>query len=977
MGRVNFDLQYDTMTNNSTTNNNNLFTRGSEWRKWDLHVHSPLTTLNNQYHKLQDGSPDWEAFISKLELLDIAVVAITDYFSIDGYKKVKEFKKRGRLVNIHTILSNIEFRLNSVISSKKDGQEPRRLNFHVIFSDEVSEQDIEEHFLHDISFFYEGNPQDKDDTKKLKRSNIEELGRKLIEQHKTFKDSGLSPLEIGTMQTVVSHEDITECLKDSRFKGKYVVVFPEELSNLIDWDGQDHHIRKGLLQKSDMVFSSNEKTRLWCLGQNPYTEGVVKFVEEFKTRKPCIHGSDSHKIDEIAHPCARRGAKGHRCGKEGEGCELRYCWIKADPTFEGIKQLLYEPADRVVIQKDDPTPIKSNYTLEKFKISQTTICDDLSIQQTEIELNSGLVAVTGGKGSGKTAFVDLIANSYKDRCNTKDPNSFVRRIADQNPAIETTITFKDKTEFTKSLKNGFFFEDSDVIYIAQGELENYIGDDSDLDIYIKELIFESPQIKDTVKSFEFDELINEIAEVQNKIAEKCEVIITMENQTSQESLQSINLESKQKDAELKDVENRLKELEKAKSDEKIKIAQDKQKTISEFKSKRDDLTALRNLLIKAINFINNNIGEFNKDIASINELLKKLGLSEIYNSISYMQKADLESRLTNVKTEITKIVKNIEDAQKEIETFEIGVRDHTKLLDKRRELDTAISNIKVRREEFSKKESALIQAIQDRKDLLKQIVKLVILQKKKYEEIIGVFSSQKAEVLSDLNFGTKIHFDSEKFLQTAEDVMDNRKVTVTNKEGKSMFDDLFAIVDSILNGNENNIDNYVVEVERLNKEYKNKLKSSQAITISDFYRFLYGNYLSVIPIVKYKNTHLSKLSLGQKATVLIKIYLAQGDKPIIIDSHDDHLDNEFIMDELVKAIRQAKNYRQVILASNNGNVVINSDAEQIIIANRNNGLISYISGSIENPVIRDRAIKVLEGGSDAFRQRQQKYRLNN
>lgn len=83
------------------------------------------------------------------------------------------------------------------------------------------------------------------------------------------------------------------------------------------------------------------------------------------------------------------------------------------------------------------------------------------------------------------------------------------------------------------------------------------------------------------------------------------------------------------------------------------------------------------------------------------------------------------------------------------------------------------------------------------------------------------------------------------------------------------------------------------------------------------------------------------------------------------------------MDELVKAIRQAKNYRQVILASNNGNVVINSDAEQIIIANRNNGLISYISGSIENPVIRDRAIKVLEGGSDAFRQRQQKYRLNN
>jgi len=58
---------------------------------------------------------------------------------------------------------------------------------------------------------------------------------------------------------------------------------------------------------------------------------------------------------------------------------------------------------------------------------------------------------------------------------------------------------------------------------------------------------------------------------------------------------------------------------------------------------------------------------------------------------------------------------------------------------------------------------------------------------------------------------------------------------------------------------------------------------------------------------------LEKLSLGQKATVLIKIYLAHGDKPIIIDSHDAHLDNEFIMKELVKAIRQAKCFRQVSL----------------------------------------------------------------
>jgi hypothetical protein len=130
------------MTSKATNTSPCPFGKGSLWRKWDLHIHSPLTILNNQYPKLGDGSPDWEAFITKLESLDVVAIAITDYFTIEGYKKIKEYKKQGRLKNIHTILPNIEFRLNSVLSSKKDGQQPRRLNFHVIFSDEDTENDV-------------------------------------------------------------------------------------------------------------------------------------------------------------------------------------------------------------------------------------------------------------------------------------------------------------------------------------------------------------------------------------------------------------------------------------------------------------------------------------------------------------------------------------------------------------------------------------------------------------------------------------------------------------------------------------------------------------------------------------------------------------------------------------------------------------------------------------------------------------------
>lgn len=156
-----------------------MFEQGSLWRKWDLHIHSPLSILSNKYPKLPDGSRDWEAFVSKLESLDLAIVGITDYFTIDGYKKLKEYKQQGRLANVHAILPNIKFRLDNLLASKKDGREPRRLNFHVIFSDDVPQQDIEEHFLHDLPFFYEGNPQDRDDKRKLKPSNIEAPARNL------------------------------------------------------------------------------------------------------------------------------------------------------------------------------------------------------------------------------------------------------------------------------------------------------------------------------------------------------------------------------------------------------------------------------------------------------------------------------------------------------------------------------------------------------------------------------------------------------------------------------------------------------------------------------------------------------------------------------------------------------------------------------------------------------------------------------
>jgi len=63
--------------------------------------------------------------------------------------------------------------------------------------------------------------------------------------------------------------------------------------------------------------------------------------------------------------------------------------------------------------------------------------------------------------------------------------------------------------------------------------------------------------------------------------------------------------------------------------------------------------------------------------------------------------------------------------------------------------------------------------------------------------------------------------------------------------------------------------------------------------------------------------------------------------------------------------------RQIIMVTHNANLVVMTDSEQVIVAN---GLSEgYVSGGIENPVVRDSIIKILEGGTEAFKKRYKRY----
>jgi hypothetical protein len=103
------------------------YPRGSEWRRWDLHVHTPDSIIQDY-----GGEASWDRFIEALSNLppDIEAIAINDYLFVDGYEKV--LARRAEIPNIKAIFPSVEFRLD--VTSGEDGSR-KRLNFHVILEE--------------------------------------------------------------------------------------------------------------------------------------------------------------------------------------------------------------------------------------------------------------------------------------------------------------------------------------------------------------------------------------------------------------------------------------------------------------------------------------------------------------------------------------------------------------------------------------------------------------------------------------------------------------------------------------------------------------------------------------------------------------------------------------------------------------------------------------------------------------------------
>lgn len=207
---------------------------------------------------------------------------------------------------------------------------------------------------------------------------------------------------------------------------------------------------------------------------------------------------------------------------------------------------------------------------------------------------------------------------------------------------------------------------------------------------------------------------------------------------------------------------------------------------------------------------------------------------------------------------------------------------------------------------------------------------------------------------------TEINFKLD--INTFNTYMDSK---IASFDSNNIYDSLIAMV----TGNnvkirrlENNADNFNILISKFKDEVGNKMTPRYTI-------------IEKGEIREISSEHMSP---GKKASVFLEIILNElneTDQPfiLIIDQPEDNLDNLFITEKLVGAIRSLRGKVQVILVTHNASLAINTDSDNLIIANNENFDITYMSSGLENIDYRDRVCKLLDGGHHTFDQRYHKY----
>lgn len=1008
-----------------------MYQRGSEWRKWDLHVHTPKSI---EQHYGGDNNEAWEKFISDIENLPetIKVIGINDYIFLDGYKEVLKYKTQGRLPNIDLILPVVELRIDKF--GNLDDKAWKRVNLHIIFSNELQAETIESQFLNAIHVDYKLSPVDEFNRDSISfsgvitKDSLQDLGKK-IKESATVQING-SNLHVGFSNFTHSYEQIKKALEAHYFKDKYLLAVGKTEWDTMRWTGSVSD-KKTIINEANFVFISTDN-------QESYQKSREKLKQE---------GVNSYLLD-----CSDAHTFSTSENKDRVGNTLT--WIKADPTFKGLQQVLHDFEERVFIG-DEPEILKRVHS------NKTKYIKSLNIRPiagytgnkglwfsdfTTLEFNKELVTIIGNKGNGKSAISDIIGlltnSSNQSHFSFLNKQKFLKnKLADN---FEAELTLESNEKLTKLLNESIEANPVErVRYLPQNYFEKLCNDleGEGFEESLQKVVFTHLPSQDRLGTNSFEELINfktesiesDVQTLLPKIYELNKKIIGLEKKNNESYLRISNEKFKikwneykqhQKDKPQKvekpnfeegsDNETKFKALEELKKQ--LQQKEEGKKSLSDriselmkqdghLKILKADFERLENHIKSVLEVTSTELEKYNLDVTKIfnytvNYEIIKTKIDEINTSSAQSMKLiyDKETN-TGLGIDIQKLQEDIKQRESELSSVQ---KEYQIYLSKIKEWEEQKNNLIA--------DSATPDSIKGLIAELKYIKnELNIDLTEARNQRLAVVEAIYNKKLEIINTYRKLKESIDSTLEDYKDVLANYSISINTTFKLNNFEDNFLnfisqnkagsfygkdegkqrlkgiLEDKDFNDFQDFKEILINLIEHLEKDFrKNELKMNvedQVNNYDEFYKYLFSiNYLIPNYELMLDSKTLNELSPGEKGALLLVFYLMldKEDIPLIIDQPEDNLDNQSVAKIVVEFIKIAKKRRQIFMVTHNPNLAVVSDAEQVVhvkIDKQNNNKFSYLAGSIENPEINKCLVDVLEGTLPAFGKRKNKYMI--
>ena len=958
--------------------------KGSEWRKWDLHVHTPASfhwTGGKKLRNLSLGEKEieFQKLYETINSSDIAVFCFMDYWTFEGYIQFKQFLVSKGIELSKTIFPGMELRVEAPVDY--------RLNIHVILSDSLSTQQL------------------KDFQTKLKIGSLDrQISEEAIKEFAVSLDPSKAkhhgftdPNELDEEQLLllgsITVEITKESLKDAMNSipaGSGFILLPYDTSDglkNLDWKTQPH-ADNYFMQSANLFESRDEETIQLFLGIK--TERNKHFIDNFQKTlggipKPVICGSDAHGYSNY-----------------GVFPNNKATWIKADPTFEGFKQIIYEPIQRVCINESIPEEKTPYLVIDKVRFLDRTGTN--RFQNKWIELNPNLNVIIGGKSSGKSLLLYHIAKTispYQTEEKSKEINGNVYNEFSKPDQFDFEVLWKDC--HINSLNESSENKNRKITFIPQMYI-NFLAEKQGQKNLI-ELIDSILEQNEIYKIF-IDSAKQRIYELKVLINQDISDLIEL-----REEYKKIVLEIKEigdKNAILNEIKRLNEQIEVLKTEsgfneEENKIYEKLNQKLLFCQKKRENSRNLKDCIFSLQQHVINLKNNFNSSIKD-----------------KYLQYYGLNAKVANnFETFTTSRLNNaIDETLVEYESF------NKKMVDKILKFDSLITELTKELEPYKAKikNRELLQRLC--KSLGEQQLKIVNIEKKE-AEILGVRERGKSakeqlflnysnlfevyktienelikedycKIADNIELESSLKFDSEKFSETFTNLFDGR----CNLE--TIFGECFNDNNDFYFKPETHIENIKNIFDILSSSPSPGspvLRFRKGITQNEASEKLFGNYFKIEYNIKHKCDDILKMSPGKRGLVLLQLilHISNATHPILIDQPEDNLDNRTIYIELKEFIKEKKTQRQIILVTHNANLVVSTDTENVIVANQSGQQINkenkeyqfeYVSGSLENTFvkeemegilyqfgIREHVCDILEGGKEAFIKREQKYGL--